>query len=131
MRQGIATSLVVFAVVSFFLMAGSTSMPSEPSLVISCRALPGAVQSDDEAHLEGLCTTLRATPAIQALPADRRLALVVELLRPDRITAYLEWQTPEGLQRGPSVDFGFLDTSLSPAQYGFVVNGLIRATNLL
>jgi len=119
-----------FVLAAFLGLAGTSSMAVSPSSPIECRALPGGLQPGSEAHLDGICDALQNRPDITGRSAELRLVLIVEDLRPDHVTAYLEWQGADGRRRGPSVEFGFLDTGLGPAQYEFVAAGLTQATNL-
>lgn len=120
-------SLVLAA---FLGLAGTSSMAAALSSPIECRALPGGLQPGSEAHLTGICDALQNRPDITDRGAGLHLVLIVENLRPDHVTAYLEWQGTDGRRRGPSVEFGFLDTVLGPAQYDFIAIGLTQATNL-
>ena len=130
MHQVMAVNLISLGLAAFLGLAGTSSMASAPLSLIECRALPGGVQPGSEIHLVGLCHALQNRPEITAHGAGLQLVLIVEDLRPDHVTAYLEWQGADGRRRGPSVEFGFLDTSLGPVQYDFIAAGLTQATSL-
>lgn len=103
---------------------------AQSSQPVTCRAEPAADTSRNAPHLAGICAALNARPELQSLSPDLQLALVIETMTDSHLTARLEWRTPQGPGQSPRLDFGFLDTGLSPDQYGFVVNGLINALNL-
>jgi len=116
------------ALIALLSLAGAGAGASESVRPVTCVALPDGLSPGSEPHLNGICAALNAR---SDLPRGLNLVLVVEVLTDTHVTAHLHWQTPDGPVQGPSVSFGFLDTSLSQDQYEFVVNNLIRATNPL
>lgn len=83
--------------------------------------------AETAADLRALCDMLRDAVAGQSLS---ELTLVAETFQPQFLRAHLTWRVGSQVHRGPSVDFGFVDTAFGPSQYGFVVAGLLEATNL-
>jgi hypothetical protein len=79
-------------------------------------------------QLSAICDVLVSLAAEAG--TETAFTLVVETLRRDFLRAHLEWTGPAGPERGPSLDFGFLDTTLGPSQYRFVATGLLAATGL-
>jgi len=130
MLRAMTSCSIRVVLTAFLALAGTPSMASDHRPPIVCRVLPGGMQPGSGPHLDGLCDALQNRSEIAARGAELRLGLVVEDLRPDHVTAYLEWLEDGRAQRGPSVTFGFLDTGLDPTQYSFVAAGLTQATNL-
>ncbi|MGR3707919.1 MAG: hypothetical protein ACU0A9_00580 [Alterinioella nitratireducens] len=120
----------VAALIALALVAGYGALSSEPGPQVTCRALPGAIAAGSAAHLDGLCAALRDMVPTTGPAAETGLELVVTGLRDAHVSAHLQWQGQAGAEQGPTVDFGFLDTGLGPAQYGFVITGLLQATNM-
>jgi hypothetical protein len=118
--------LVLIALLS---LTGAGARASEPVHPVTCVAPSAGIGPGSEIHLDGICEALQNRPDIIARGAGLQLVLIVEDLRPDHVTAYLEWQGANGRMRGPSVEFGFLDTSLGSVQYDFIAAGLTQATN--
>lgn len=79
-------------------------------------------------HLSAICDVLASLAAESE--TEFTVTLVAETLRRDFLRAHLQWTGTEGPERGPSLDFGFLDTVLGPAQYRFVASSLLTATTL-
>lgn len=121
-------SPIHFVLIALLSLQAAGARASEPDHPVTCIALSAALRPGSEPHLNGICAALNARPD---LPQGQDLVLVVEVLTDTHVTAHLHWQTPDGPAQGPSVSFGFLDTSLSPDRYEFIANGLIRATNPL
>ena len=130
MHRAMTANPASLALAAFLIVTGIPSMAATAPSPIKCRALPGGLQPGSEAHLTGICDALQQRPDITDRGAELHLVLIVEDLRPDHVTAYLEWQGTDGRRRGPSVEFGFLDTGLGQAQYDFIAAGLTQATNL-
>mgnify|MGYP000082207503 CR=1 FL=1 len=97
---------------------------------VTCWLAQADSSEEAQAHLAGICTVLRNQPAISTLPIGYQVSLTAELIRPDFLRAHLAWQSESDTGIGPTVDLGFLDTSLSSQHYAFVVTSLLNATNL-
>lgn len=97
---------------------------------VTCTLTEANSPEEAQTHLAGICAVLRDQPAISTLPAGYQLSLTVDMLRADLLRAHLDWQSDDDSGTGPTLDLGFLDSSLSPQHYEFVVTSLINATNL-
>lgn len=97
---------------------------------VTCQLAQANRSEEAQAHLAGICVVLRNQQAMSTLPAGYRVSVTAELVRPDFLRAHITWQSENDTGIGPTVDLGFLDTSLSPQHYEFVVTSLLNATNL-
>ena len=123
-RVGRIAVAVAFAV----LLSGRSAVADAPATVSCTSQAAQEAPADLLPHLSGICDMLLSLAAEAG--TDTALTLVAETLRRDFLRAHLEWTGPTGPERGPSLDFGFLDTALGPAQYRFVATGLLAATGL-
>ena len=113
----------LFALLAAPLQAGETVDPGARQ-VVACHSEPDPATAPD---LRALCALLREEVHDSAV-SD--LAIVVETFHPNFLRAHLQWQTGGTTHQGPSVDFGFVDTTFGSSQYHSVVTGLMEAANL-
>jgi hypothetical protein len=77
-----------------------------------------------------LVRRLQADETFEPRLGDLDVALRLDALRADHLSAHLEWRTAEtpAAQKGPSVSLDVMDGQLSDAGYARLVDGMLRVT---
>lgn len=73
---------------------------------------------------------VQAGETFEPRPGDLDVALRLDSLRADHLSAHLEWRTAEtpAVQKGPSVSLDVMDGQLSDGGYTRLVEGMLQVT---
>jgi len=122
------TQAILLGLLALPLQAAETAEPIMMP-VTDCHADAPPELLQHNADLQGLCDLLNARMSETDTGEASDITLVIETFRPYFIRAHLAWRDGHVSRRGPSIDFGFLDTEFGPLNYGFVVTGLLNASD--